>query len=113
MFFSFASYTQTNWTLHKKDGAYTIWLKDVPNEKIKQFKLEAIIKGNFEDVHNIMKDVEKMHLWYDKVKSVKLLKKINENDGEFTIEFNAETWAAENLLKQINKQIDIFEAQLT
>ncbi|HQV77451.1 MAG TPA: hypothetical protein PLJ42_03695 [Chitinophagales bacterium] len=40
-------------------------------------------------------------------------KKINENDGEFTIEFNAETWAAENLLKQINKQIDIFEAQLT
>ncbi len=39
-------------------------------------------------------------------------KKIDDNDGLFTIEFNAEEWAAENLLKQINKQIDIFEAKL-
>ena len=39
-------------------------------------------------------------------------RKIDENDGEFTIEFNAEQWAAENLLKQIQKQIDIFEAKL-
>lgn len=39
-------------------------------------------------------------------------KKIDENDGEFTIEFNAEEWAAMNLLKQIQKQIDIFEATL-
>ncbi len=39
-------------------------------------------------------------------------RKIDENDGEFTIEFNAEQWAAENILKQINKQIDIFEATL-
>ena len=39
-------------------------------------------------------------------------KKVDENDGEFTIEFNAEEWAAENLLKQIQKQIDIFEAKL-
>lgn len=39
-------------------------------------------------------------------------RKINETDGSFTIEFNAEEWAAQNLLKQINKQIDIFEAKL-
>lgn len=39
-------------------------------------------------------------------------RKIDENDGEFTIEFNSEEWAAENLLKQIQKQIDIFEANL-
>jgi len=39
-------------------------------------------------------------------------KKIDDNDGEFTIEFNAEEWAADNLLKQIQKQIDIFEAKL-
>lgn len=80
--------TQTNWTLHKKEAAYTIWLKDVPNEKIKQFKLEAIIKGNFEDIHNIMKDVEKMHLWYDKVKNVKLLKKINENEAIYLLAYD-------------------------
>ena len=39
-------------------------------------------------------------------------KKLNDHDGEFTIEFNGEEWAAENLLKQIQKQIDIFEAKL-
>ncbi len=39
-------------------------------------------------------------------------RKIDENDGEFTIEFNAEEWAAENILKQVQKQIDIFEAKL-
>ncbi len=38
--------------------------------------------------------------------------KIKEEEGQFTIEFNAEEWAAENLLKQINKQIDIFETKL-
>ena len=39
-------------------------------------------------------------------------RKIDDNDGAFTIEFNAEDWAAENLLKQIQNQIDIFEAKL-
>jgi hypothetical protein len=39
-------------------------------------------------------------------------KKINETEGEFTIEFNEEEWAADNLLKQVKKQIDIFEAKL-
>ena len=39
-------------------------------------------------------------------------KKLNETEGEFTIEFNSEEWAAENLLKQVQKQIDIFEAKL-
>ena len=39
-------------------------------------------------------------------------KKLNETEGEFTIEFNAEEWAAENLLKQLQKQIDIFEGKL-
>lgn len=39
-------------------------------------------------------------------------KKIDDNDGEFTIEFNAAEWEAENILKQVQKQIDIFEAKL-
>lgn len=38
--------------------------------------------------------------------------KIDEKEGQFIIEFNAEEWAAENLLKQVQKQIDIFEAKL-
>jgi hypothetical protein len=39
-------------------------------------------------------------------------KKIDDNDGLFTIEFEAEEWAADNLLKQLSKQIDIFDAKL-
>ena len=39
-------------------------------------------------------------------------KKIDENDGLFTIEFNADDLMASNLFKQIQKQIDIFEAKL-
>ncbi|MBK6340969.1 MAG: hypothetical protein IPF63_15740 [Bacteroidetes bacterium] len=38
--------------------------------------------------------------------------KIDEKEGQFIIEFNSEEWAAENLLKQVQKQIDIFEAKL-
>ncbi|HMU98716.1 MAG TPA: hypothetical protein PLC61_03800 [Chitinophagales bacterium] len=38
--------------------------------------------------------------------------KIDENDGKFTIEFNAEEWDAQNILKQVQKQIDVFEAEL-
>lgn len=38
--------------------------------------------------------------------------KIDENDGKFTIEFNANEWDAQNLLKQVQKQIDIFSAEL-
>jgi hypothetical protein len=38
--------------------------------------------------------------------------KIDENDGKFTIEFNAEERNAQNLLKQVQKQIDVFSAAL-
>lgn len=81
-------HTQTNWTLHKKGDSYTIWLKDVPNEKVKQFKLEATIEGSFTSMYNILKDVEKMNLWYDKVKSVKLLKKLDENEAYYLLEYD-------------------------
>lgn len=39
-------------------------------------------------------------------------KNISDTDGLFTIEFNSEEWAAQNLEKQCNKNIDIFEAKL-
>lgn len=39
-------------------------------------------------------------------------KKLSDTEGQFTIAFNSEQWAAENLLKQVQKQIDIFEAKL-
>jgi hypothetical protein len=39
-------------------------------------------------------------------------KKLSDTEGQFSVEFNAEQWAAENLLKQVQKQIDIIEAKL-
>ena len=39
-------------------------------------------------------------------------KNIDENIGEFTIDFNAEEWAAQNLQKQVEKQIDVYSTVL-
>lgn len=38
--------------------------------------------------------------------------KKNEEEGIFTIEFISDEWQAENLLKQVQKQIDVFTASL-
>lgn len=40
-------------------------------------------------------------------------KKLNEEDGEFKIDFISDEWMAENIEKQLNRQIDIYEAVLT
>lgn len=37
---------------------------------------------------------------------------LNDDEGKFFIDFNTDEWQAQNLLKQMNKQIDIFEANL-
>lgn len=38
--------------------------------------------------------------------------KVNEEDGLFTIDFLADEWMAENIQKQLDKQIDIYETTL-
>lgn len=38
--------------------------------------------------------------------------KVNEEDGNFTIEFMADEWMAENIQKQLNRQIDVYETSL-
>ena len=40
-------------------------------------------------------------------------KKLNEEDGEFKIDFISDEWMAQNIEKQLNRQIDIYEAVLT
>lgn len=40
-------------------------------------------------------------------------RKLNEEDGEFKIDFISDDWMAENIEKQLNRQIDIYEAVLT
>lgn len=38
--------------------------------------------------------------------------KTGEGQGEMTIDFEAEEWTAENICKQLAKQIDILQASL-
>ncbi len=38
--------------------------------------------------------------------------KVNEEDGLFTIDFLADEWMAENIQKQLDKVIDIYETTL-
>lgn len=38
--------------------------------------------------------------------------KTNEEEGNFLIEFLADEWMAENIEKQLNRQIDVYETTL-
>jgi uncharacterized UPF0160 family protein len=79
---------QKNWEVYKKTNEYTIWLKNVPGKELKQFKKEALVKGDIQSAYKILKDVENMNLWYDKVKQVSLLKTISENEGIYLLEYD-------------------------
>jgi len=79
---------QSQWKLHKQNTAYTLWMKDVENLECKQFKIQTELNEDLQSVYNIFKDVEHMHLWYDKVKRVSLLKKINSNEAIYLLEYD-------------------------
>jgi acetolactate synthase small subunit len=38
--------------------------------------------------------------------------KMNEEEGNFSIDFLAEEWMAENIQKQLNRQIDVYETSM-
>lgn len=38
--------------------------------------------------------------------------KVNEEEGSFSIEFMADEWMAENIQKQLNRIIDVYETSL-
>jgi len=88
IFISTSICAQTEWKLHKSDSVNKIWLKDIKGSNIKQFKLQTTIKENLATLYKIMKDVETMNSWYDKVKNVKLLDKISENEAIYLLEYD-------------------------
>jgi hypothetical protein len=38
--------------------------------------------------------------------------KMNEEEGNFSIDFLADEWMAENIQKQLNRQIDVYETSM-
>jgi START domain len=79
---------QSDWKLSKTDGNIQIWIKNVDGPGLKQFKLQTTCKNELKSVYRLIRDVENMYLWYDKVQSVKLLKKINENEAVYLLGYD-------------------------
>jgi hypothetical protein len=88
IFLSTSLPAQSEWKLYKSDSDNKVWLKDIKGSSLKQFKLQTIIKENLSTLYKIMKDVENMNVWYDKVKNVKLLNKISDNEAIYLLEYD-------------------------
>lgn len=88
IFYTLGGIAQKDWKISQKTNDYTLWLKDVPYVKVKQFKIQTKINENIEATFRLLRDVENMHLWYDKVKSVKLLKKISAREAIYLLEYD-------------------------
>lgn len=88
IYFPLASYSQDEWTFYKTQDAVSLWIKDVPGSKLSQFKLETTVRSNLASFYRILHDVENMSAWYDKVKSVRLLKKLSDTEAIYLLEYN-------------------------
>lgn len=83
----FYCFLQEEWKLYKVQDNVTLWTKNLKGSKLLQFKLETTSKNDLEDMYNIMLDIENMNNWYDKVKSVKLLKRNSESEAIYLLEY--------------------------
>lgn len=82
------SVAQTDWKLHKNSNDIQLWTRKLEDSSLKEFKLKTKIKLEIKTMFRFIRDVEKMSLWYEKVKSVKLLKKLNENEAIYLLEYD-------------------------
>ncbi len=96
---------QKDWKIASDKDNITLWTKDFPNSEIKQFKLKTIIKADFDKAYSVLKDVERMNLWYDRVSSVTLLKRISPNEGIYLLEYGL-PFPFENRVATIRGVID-------
>lgn len=79
---------QSDWTLISAKNNIKLWTKDRPNSRIKQFKVHTTSDKDIRLALVLLKDVVNMHKWYDKVESVTLLKKINDNEAIYLLEYD-------------------------
>jgi len=105
LFLSTSALGQKDWQISSDDDNIMLWTKDYPNSEIKQFKLKTTISADFDKVYNLLKDVENMHLWYDRVNSVTLLQKTSSNEGIYLLEYGL-PFPFENRIATIRGTID-------
>jgi hypothetical protein len=81
------TYGQQDWQLKKEQNNIKLWTKSLEGTKLLQFKAETYIKADLEALYSLMRNVESMHKWYDKVKKVVLLKKNSDSEGIYLLEY--------------------------
>ena len=79
---------QADWELQRNESGIKVWTKDYPDSNIKQFKAETKIKASLKNVVAVFLDIENMGLWYDRVESVEMVKKISDMEGIYKINFD-------------------------
>lgn len=104
-YFSIFLSSQKDWQVALSQDDITLWTKDFKGSNVKQFKLKTNIKCDIKTIYSVLKDVENMHLWYDRVASVNLLKKISENEGIYLLEYGL-PFPFENRVATINGKIN-------
>ncbi|MBK9737276.1 MAG: hypothetical protein IPO92_20930 [Saprospiraceae bacterium] len=85
--FSVILSSQKDWQVVSSQEDITLWTKDFKGSTVKQFKLKTSVKDDINIVYSVLKDVENMHLWYDRVTSVNLLHKVSDNEGIYLLEY--------------------------
>ena len=85
--FSISIIAQAEWELQRDESGIKVWTKDYPDSKFKQFKTETTIKASLNNVVAVFLDIENMSLWYDRVESVEIVKKISDTEGTYIINF--------------------------
>ncbi|HEB62475.1 MAG TPA: hypothetical protein ENI82_04905 [Bacteroidetes bacterium] len=68
------------WQLKRNTGGIKVYTKKVNNSDILVFKAVTIINAGFSKVASVIQDTKYCKQWMDRVKTIKILKKINNNN---------------------------------
>lgn len=82
-----SAYTQDDWKKIKTEEGITVWTKDVKGSEVKQFKAKAKFDVKLSNIVAALRDVERMHLWYGRVKSVKVLDVLSDSEAIYLLEY--------------------------
>ncbi|MEZ4910718.1 MAG: START domain-containing protein [Saprospiraceae bacterium] len=76
-----------SWQRVSTEDNMTLYTRQVKNTSIKEFKIEATISESMMTIVRCIKDVSALPNWYDKIKTVKTLKVIDDNAAIYIIEY--------------------------
>ena len=81
------SYAQKEWQKLRTEDGITVWTKQTEGSEVRMFRAQVIYPEKSSTIRKALRDVEQMHTWYDRVKSVKTLERINEEEAVYLLEY--------------------------